>query len=152
MCPAGRLLTIAGPLEPGTALERYPMPTVGHRALGRTTLTLISAILLICLTAWVTGRVLNFEGYLLPAEKQERVRQLEEERVRTLRRVQARWDVIAAVITRRMTLLDAAGTFRALNREMPSPFWATFRHNYVGGSDDERHCQQVIGFVCTELE
>ncbi len=128
------------------------MRTTAHQGLGRATLALASAVLLVWLTAWVTGRALNFAGYSLQAEEHERVRELEEERVRTLRRVQARRDVVAAVITGRMTLPEAAGAFRELNRGTPSSFWAAFPHTYPGDSDEERHCRQVIGYVRTELE
>src|SRR5262245_55869342 len=99
----------------------HTMRTTAHRGLVRATLALASAVLLVWLTVWATGHDLDFVGSSLSAEEQERVRQLEEERVRTLRRIQARREVVAAVIARRMILPEAAGAFRELNRGLPRP-------------------------------
>src|SRR5262245_53382475 len=82
----------------------HTMRTTAHRGLVRATLAL-----LVWLTVWATGHALDFVGSSLSAEEQERVRQLEEERVRTLRRIRARREVVAAVIVGRMTLPEAAG-------------------------------------------
>src|SRR5262245_58884468 len=104
------------------------MRTTDRRAVGWTALALTSAVLIVWLTTWVTERALNLAGYSLLAEEDERIRQLEERRLRTLRRIQTRREVVTAVMNGRMTLPEAAGVFRELNRELPSPFWAAFSH------------------------
>ena len=123
-----------------------------RRTLGRVALALTFTIPLVWLIPWGTGQVLMLAGYSQLAEEQEQLRKLEEERVRTLRRVQVRRDVVAAVMTGRMTLLQAASAFRELNRRSPSSYWGAFGHLYPGASDEERHCRQVIAYVHTELE
>jgi|SRR5262245_13212648 len=128
------------------------MNWLDRRTLGRVALALAFALPLVWLIPWGTAQVLKLAGYSQLAEEQEQLRKLEEERVRTLRRVQVRRDVVAAVITGRMTLLQAAGAFRELNRGSPSSYWGAFGHLYPGASDEERHCRQVIAYVRTELE
>jgi len=123
-----------------------------RRTVGRVVLALAFAVPLVWLIPWGTGEVLKLAGYSQLAEEQERVRQLEKEHVRTLRRTQARRDVVAAVIAGRTTLVEAAGAFRELNRGSPSSYWRAFGNLYPGTSDEERHCRQVIAYVRTELE
>jgi hypothetical protein len=128
------------------------MSKLSRGTLGRVALALGFALPLVWLIPWGTAQVLNLAGYSQLAEEQERVRVLEEEHVRTLRRGQMRRDVVAAVITGRMPLLQAAGAFRELNRGAPSSYWGMFGRLYPGASDEERHCRQVIAYVRTELE
>ncbi|HKB37933.1 MAG TPA: hypothetical protein VKD72_15915, partial [Gemmataceae bacterium] len=87
------------------------MNWLDRRTLGRVALALAFALPLVWLIPWGTAQVLKLAGYSQLAEEQEQLRKLEEERVRTLRRVQVRREVVAAVITGRLTLLQAAGAF-----------------------------------------
>jgi hypothetical protein len=54
--------------------------------------------------------------------------------------------VASLVLAGRLTLLEAAAHFRALNHMDPPIAWDAFRR-LPGESDDERHCYQVIIYV-----
>jgi hypothetical protein len=47
----------------------------------------------------------------------------------------------------RLTLLEAAGRARDIDRACPMFPWKAFRSTYPGASDDERHCREVIGVI-----
>jgi hypothetical protein len=70
--------------------------------------------------------------------------------VRGFERRQARKDqVVQAVLAGRLTLLEAAALFRALDRGPPTFHWDSFRARWPGDSDDERHCHEVIDFMAS---
>jgi hypothetical protein len=55
--------------------------------------------------------------------------------------------VVKALLAGRLTLLEAAARFRALNEAPPEYNWDAFRLTMPGDSDDERHCHEVISFA-----
>src|SRR5262249_25957613 len=55
------------------------------------------------------------------------------------------------VIAGRVTLLDAAAAFGALQDAVPGYSWDGFREMYAGASDDERLCRAVILYVAVTL-
>jgi hypothetical protein len=59
--------------------------------------------------------------------------------------------IVAALIAGRLTLLEAAGRFRALDRGPPPFYWEEFHAHFAGESDEERHCREVLAWVETEL-
>jgi hypothetical protein len=52
-----------------------------------------------------------------------------------------------AVLQHRLTLREAAGAFRELDRTLPSPFQADVLHHTPGNADEEWYARQVIGWV-----
>jgi hypothetical protein len=60
--------------------------------------------------------------------------------------------VAQAVLARRVTLLEGAAYFRALNHQPPDFDWDIFRAIRPGDNDDERHCHEVIHWVYLALE
>src|SRR5262249_8804642 len=78
----------------------------------------------------------------------------EQERERSgalLARGDQRDQTIRELLAGRLTLLEAAARFRALDRAPPAFDWEVFRSAYPGDSDEERHCRKVIGWVEVEL-
>jgi hypothetical protein len=75
------------------------------------------------------------------------------ERVRLMEvRVERKRQLVDQLLAGRLTLLEAAAGFRDLNRGPPALNWSAFRHTVPGGSDEERHCNQVIQFAACEME
>jgi hypothetical protein len=60
--------------------------------------------------------------------------------------------LVGELLAGRLTLLEAAGQFRAVNRAPPRFHWEGFRAFYQGDSDEERHCREVVALVEMELE
>src|SRR5437867_701404 len=128
------------------------MNKIDRRIVRRAALSLSAAVLFVCLVAWAVGQALGLVGASLFEGEDERVRELEKERRETLRRVERRQEVLAAVIAERMTLTEAAAVFCELNRSSRSFSLDLFRRSFEGTSDEERHCRQVIAGVRSQLE
>jgi hypothetical protein len=77
-------------------------------------------------------------------EAQTQLRAIDDRRARKGR-------IVAALIAGRLTLLEAAGRFRALDRGPPPFHWEEFHAHYQGDSDEERHCHEVLAWVEIEL-
>jgi hypothetical protein len=59
--------------------------------------------------------------------------------------------VVRELLAGRLTLLEAAARFRALDHAPPPFNWEMFREVHRGDSDEERHCREVIVGVEAEL-
>jgi hypothetical protein len=70
----------------------------------------------------------------------------------SIARIEHRKDLIRELLAGRLTLLETAAHFRALDRSNPSFNWDAFRRGNAGDTDEERHCREVIGWVETDLE
>jgi hypothetical protein len=71
---------------------------------------------------------------------------LEAHDVRILQRIAAKEEIVDDLIGGRISLLDAAAQFRALNAGRRD-YLAVIRTTYPGRTDDERMCRNVISFV-----
>jgi hypothetical protein len=67
------------------------------------------------------------------------------------RRSKRKWRVTREVLAGRLTLLEAAALFRALDHAPPAFPWDCFRATWPGNSDDERHCHELIFWVYLSL-
>jgi hypothetical protein len=67
-------------------------------------------------------------------------------------RLAARYRILQAVHSRRLTLVEAAALFRDLNRSDPNFPWHAFRSYYAGATDDERHCREIIDNAAEALD
>jgi hypothetical protein len=91
-----------------------------------------------------------------PCEREntaERVRNasLEQKLQAILCRNKRKHRLAEAVLAGRVTLLDGAAYFRALDHQPPEFNWSHFRDRWPGDSDDERHCHEVIHWVYLAL-
>jgi hypothetical protein len=59
--------------------------------------------------------------------------------------------IAAAVEAGQLSLLDAADRYRKLNESQPDFDWPAFRERIPAGSEEERHCRQVLGWVEARL-
>jgi hypothetical protein len=80
----------------------------------------------------------------------QRTRELEQLREVLVRRTYRRHRVASSLLAGRLSLLEAAGYFRALAQGPPAFDWERFRERWPSASDAERHCHEVIGYVCSE--
>jgi hypothetical protein len=127
------------------------MPLIGRWLGGRAVLLVGVAVLgaLVLLTrGWQQGDILP--GWQGPDAEQARL-EFEQRAPALHRRMQRKQRVVQAVLAGRVTLLEAAAYFRALDREGPSYNWDYFRARWPGDSDDERHCHQVLDFVYLQM-
>jgi hypothetical protein len=97
-----------------------------------------------------------WRGDILPGEREdrsERLRQVEmEQKLRAIVcRNKRKHRLALAVLAGRVTLLDGAAYFRALDHQPPVFNWSHFRDRWPGDSDDERHCHEVIHWVYLAL-
>jgi hypothetical protein len=83
--------------------------------------------------------------------QQKRGDELERKIKAVLRRLERKERIVKALLAGRLTLLEAASRFRALNQGPPEFSWDRFRDSLPGDSDDERHCYEVIEFVYNAL-
>jgi hypothetical protein len=65
----------------------------------------------------------------------------------TGRRIRRKTAALAEVVQGRRTLFEAAALFRALDQGGSSFQWARLRERFPGGSDEERHCRQVLHWL-----
>ncbi len=80
------------------------------------------------------------------ARDTQRRAELEEENQGVLRRVDEKQAVSREVLAGRLTLVEAAARFRTVNTAYPESM-SYLRNLCSGGSDEERLCRQVIGWV-----
>ena len=85
------------------------------------------------------------------SSEEARQASLEQKVQATFRRLKRKQRVIGEVLAGRLTLLEAAALFRALDRGPPALDWDRFRDSWPGNSDDERHCRAVIGWAYKTL-
>jgi hypothetical protein len=97
----------------------------------------------------LAGRMGGNRPCALPdlVETECKTRQLDQDLKGALARVQGKQRVINDLLDGRLTFLEAAGHFRALDRLPPPFFWEHFRFAYPADSDEERHCLEVIAFL-----
>jgi hypothetical protein len=80
-----------------------------------------------------------------------RADELEREREVIGQRIKEKVRISAQVRAGQLTLLQAAARFRALDRDLGAFPWAAFRRLNPGGTDEERHCREVIGWVAADM-
>ncbi len=80
---------------------------------------------------------------LEPAVEQE-ARALEQTRRELVLRNRRKDRVARTLLAGRLSLLEAAAYYRALDLGPPALDWQRFRSWWPGGSDAERHCHEVI--------
>jgi hypothetical protein len=68
----------------------------------------------------------------------------------TLHRIAVKEQLIQEVIAGRVSLMEAAAQFRALNATQPR-FMEIIRDFYAGATDEECLCKNVLGYVATYL-
>jgi hypothetical protein len=105
---------------------------------------LVGALALLARSAW-KGALLP-GGQNAPAEE-AREADLEQKSQETLLRIKRKHRVARELWAGRLTLLEAAALFRALDHGPPALNWVHFRKSWPGSSDDERHCHIVIDWV-----
>jgi hypothetical protein len=105
---------------------------------------LVAALALVA-PAWWPEDILPGGG----GDRSEIVRQAEmEHKLRAFTcRNKRKHRLAVAVLAGRVTLLDGAAYFRALDHQPPEFNWSHFRAHWPGDSDDERHCHEVIHWV-----
>jgi hypothetical protein len=126
------------------------------RAGGRVLAFGCSALLAVVLYSGFLVRGLTAEAGAPPAADSEQAVEAEGRRLDALskgvvRRATTKEAVVQDLIDGRLGLLEAAARFRDLNERLPAFPWGEFRQVYPGGSDDERHCRQVIAFVLANV-
>jgi hypothetical protein len=99
---------------------------------------------------------LSRDGAFLPGEptvssERARLAELEEKLQVFVQRVKRKQRVTDELVAGRLTLLEAAALFRALDLATPAINWDIFRASTPGNSDDERHCHEVIDWVFVTL-
>ncbi len=121
----------------------------------RGTALLLAASVLLCLVLAAEmgrrhepGRLAKQGAAGQPEPLDETRRQIEA----IVHRVNSKRHIARELIAGRLTLLQAAGQFRALNQAPPRLHWKEFCAAYPGDSDEERHCREVIAVVTLELE
>jgi len=72
---------------------------------------------------------------------------LEIKRQALVRRHEAKQRIVQALVDGQLTLLGAAARFRDFDSRPPEFSWETFRRVYLGDSDDESHCWEVIAAI-----
>src|SRR5262245_28791097 len=65
-------------------------------------------------------------------------------------RLAAKGRLSIGLLEGRLTLLEAAARFRALNQTRREPCWASWRSPFPGRSDEEHLCREVIAWVAGE--
>ena len=124
------------------------MKTIGRRFLGVAAVAALSAVPLAWLAGWAAEQTLGLSGLSRSlAEARPRRRDLDDAIRRAAVRVRAKEAVVTELLAGRVTLLQAAARFRAIDRAMPEGFWARFGRTRPDDSDHEYYCRQVIGYV-----
>jgi hypothetical protein len=73
-----------------------------------------------------------------------RTQQLDEKYQGVLQRVEAKRVITRELADGRLTLLQAAARIRDIDQQSPDFDLERFRSYYLGSSDDERHCRELI--------
>jgi hypothetical protein len=101
--------------------------------------------ILVCLAAAALAT-----AYLLrprPVPVEEAARETDCRREATLERIDAKFLLMEEVTAGRMSLLEAAAHFRALNLAAVGKNWDRYRKEFPGATDEERHCREVLRWV-----
>jgi hypothetical protein len=80
-------------------------------------------------------------------EEARRQEEFEEESRAVQARLMTMHLLAVEVAEGRLGLLEAAAHFRALHGEARTFHWDLYRAYWKGGSDEERHCREVIAYV-----
>src|SRR5205823_2885629 len=78
------------------------------------------------------------------AQEVKRSAELDQVAKGLMRRLDRKERVTRALLAGRLTLLEAAAYFSALNQAAPEFHWGYFRETTPGDTDEERHCHKVI--------
>jgi hypothetical protein len=124
--------------------------TLIHRLPGARPLLLVGVAVLVGALALLARS--SWKGALLPggpnaSSEEAREADLEQKSQETLLRIKRKHRVAQELWAGRLTLLEAAALFRALDRGPPAFNWEHFRNSRPGNSDDERYCHVVIDWV-----
>jgi hypothetical protein len=103
---------------------------------------LLGALLVPAQRRWRT--TVPAPGETLDTPETLRTRALDQTMEETVRRARRKDRVLRALLAGRLSLLEAAGYFRALELGSPPFHWEQFRSRWPGSSDAERHCHEVI--------
>jgi hypothetical protein len=105
---------------------------------------LVGALALLAPASWQGDSLPGGRGY--PSE-QLRLAAHEQNLRDSALRLRRKQRVSDEVLAGRLTLLEAAALFRALDHGPPPFHWDHFRISRSGNSDDERHCKELIDWV-----
>jgi hypothetical protein len=105
---------------------------------------LVGALALLARSSW-KGDVLP-DGQNISSEE-ARQADLDQKIQLVSLRLKRKQRVTDEMLAGRLTLLEAAALFHALDLAPPAFNWDNFRISGPGNSDDERHCQEVIDWV-----
>jgi hypothetical protein len=108
---------------------------------------LLGALGLAAWGGWCDG----YTGRSEFAEETSRGADLDRQARGYLHRLERRERVMHALLDGKVTLLEGAALFRALDHEPPLFHWGYFRTFWPGDTDEERHCHELIGFVYSVL-
>src|SRR5438552_3903687 len=131
---------------------RCPVIATTGRWPGGRLLRLVAGVLLGTSALLAVGRWQErtpFPGSERDGEDGQRARELEQQREAIIRRTKRKALVAQAVLAGRLSLLEAAAYFRALELEPPTFHWTAYRSIWPGGTDAERHCHEVIHYACS---
>jgi hypothetical protein len=132
------------------------MPHISRSVLGVPVKFVVPAVLAACCTVAASRR--GAELWSPPRVEEEadpeplHGREVSEDVRAVTDRIVRKQALAEEIIEGRMTLLEAAARFRALDEAPPRFHWEQFRRGYPGAGDEERHCREAIGFVRTWLE
>jgi hypothetical protein len=73
--------------------------------------------------------------------------ELEKSTQNTILRLKGKEETVQKYLDGKLTFLETAAHFRALDQGAPGFNWEEFRDAYPGDSDEERHCREVIACV-----
>jgi hypothetical protein len=113
----------------------------GRRGLGLGVVVLLAALAVLAQRSWPDNAPV-LGGGLDPVEQEARV--LEQRREEMVRRNRRKARVAQALAAGRLSLLEAAGYYRALDLGPPAIDWERFRGHWPGSNDAERHCHEAI--------
>jgi hypothetical protein len=109
---------------------------------------LVGALALLARSSWKGGDLPG--GQNISSAEALRA-ELEQNLQDAMRRSQRKQRVTDRVLAGRLTLLEAAALFRALDHDATGFNWDVFSYTWPGNSDDERHCHEVIAWVYETL-
>jgi hypothetical protein len=108
---------------------------------------LLAGVVLATEKTWRKGAAADQDGAALVRQGEEMDRQMSA----VIRRLERKDRLVRALLGGRLTLLEAAALFRALNQAAPAFYWGEYRKRHVAESDEERHCREVINCVYIHL-
>jgi hypothetical protein len=91
----------------------------------------------------------GFRGIQYAAADDALGQSLDDKRQLVACRQERKKEVALALVRGRRTLLEAGAMFREIDEQNPDFNFELFRKFNPGACDEERHCRQVLGWVCT---